>query len=59
LTSFSPLSTSHAVKKRVPFTLNTLRADTIIFGFIILGRILLIGALLSMPAAMLDPVAEH
>jgi K+-transporting ATPase ATPase A chain len=48
-----------AVKKRTPFTLNTLRTDTITFGFVILGTILLVGALLFMPAAVLGPVAEH
>jgi K+-transporting ATPase ATPase A chain len=48
-----------AVKKPTPFTAGTLRTDTMTFGFVILGTILLVGALLFMPAAMLGPVAEH
>jgi potassium-transporting ATPase potassium-binding subunit len=53
------LAGSLAGKKRVPFTVGTLRTDTITFGCILLGTILLVGALLFMPAAMLGPVAEH
>ena len=41
------------------FTAGTLRTDTLTFAFVILGTILLVGALLFMPAAMLGPVAEH
>jgi potassium-transporting ATPase potassium-binding subunit len=48
-----------ANKRRIPYSLNTFRTDTITFGFVILGTILLVGALLFMPAAMLGPVAEH
>jgi len=48
-----------AVKKPTPFTAGTLRTDTITFGFVLLGTILLVGALLFLPAAMLGPVAEH
>lgn len=48
-----------ARKKRTPFTAGTLRTDTITFGFILLGTILLVGALLFLPATMLGPVAEH
>ncbi len=50
---------SLAVKKPTPFTAGTLRTDTITFGFVLLGTILLIGALLFLPAAVLGPVAEH
>jgi K+-transporting ATPase ATPase A chain len=53
------LAGSLATKKRTPFTSGTLRTDTITFGFVILGTILLVGALLFMPAAVLGPVAEH
>jgi K+-transporting ATPase ATPase A chain len=53
------LAGSLATKKRVPFTVGTLRTDTLTFGFVLLGTILLVGALLFMPAAMLGPVAEH
>jgi K+-transporting ATPase ATPase A chain len=53
------LAASLAAKKPTPFTSGTLRTDTITFGFVILGTILLVGALLFMPAAVLGPVAEH
>jgi K+-transporting ATPase ATPase A chain len=53
------LAGSLAAKKRTPFTSGTLRTDTITFGCVILGTILLVGALLFMPAAVLGPVAEH
>ena len=47
------------LKKPTPFTVGTLRTDTITFGLFLLGTILLVGALLFMPAAMLGPVADH
>jgi potassium-transporting ATPase potassium-binding subunit len=50
---------SLASKKRTPFTSGTLRTDTVTFGFLLLGTILLVGALLFMPAAVLGPAAEH
>jgi K+-transporting ATPase ATPase A chain len=50
---------SLAAKKPTPFTAGTLRTDTITFGFVLLGTILLVGALLFLPAAVLGPVAEH
>ena len=48
-----------AVKKPTPFTAGTLRTDTLTFAFVLLGTILLVGALLFLPAAILGPVAEH
>ncbi len=48
-----------ARKKRTPFTAGTLRTDTLTFGFVLLGTILLVGALLFLPAAVLGPVADH
>jgi K+-transporting ATPase ATPase A chain len=53
------LAGSLAAKKQTPFTVGTLRTDTITFGFVLLGTILLVGALLFLPAAVLGPVAEH
>jgi K+-transporting ATPase ATPase A chain len=53
------LAASLAAKKTTPFTVGTLRTDTVTFGFVILGTILLVGALLFLPAAVLGPVAEH
>ena len=42
-----------------PFTAGTMRTDSITFGFVLLGTIVLVGALLFLPAAVLGPVAEH
>jgi K+-transporting ATPase ATPase A chain len=53
------LAAGLAAKKPTPFTTGTMRTDTITFGFVLLGTILLVGALLFLPAAMLGPVAEH
>ncbi|MGA2067118.1 MAG: potassium-transporting ATPase subunit KdpA [Thermoguttaceae bacterium] len=46
-------------KKPTPFTVGTMRNDTLTFGFLLLGTIILIGALLFLPVAALGPVAEH
>jgi K+-transporting ATPase ATPase A chain len=48
-----------AGKKLTPFTVGTLRTDTVTFSFVLLGTILLVGALLFLPAAALGPMAEH
>jgi K+-transporting ATPase ATPase A chain len=53
------LAASLAAKKPTPFTAGTMRTDTPLFGVVLLGTILLVGALLFMPAAVLGPVAEH
>jgi potassium-transporting ATPase potassium-binding subunit len=53
------LAGSLAAKKMTPFTVGTLRTDTLTFGLVLLGAILLIGALLFLPVAALGPVAEH
>jgi K+-transporting ATPase ATPase A chain len=53
------LAGSLAVKKPTPFTVGTLRTDSITFGFVLLGTVLLLGALLFLPAAVIGPVAEH
>jgi K+-transporting ATPase ATPase A chain len=53
------LAASLAAKKRTPFTSGTMRTDTATFGFVLLGTILLVGALLFLPAVTLGPVAEH
>ena len=50
---------SLAGKKPTPFTAGTLRTDTLTFGFVLLGTIILVGALLFLPAAVLGPAAEH
>ena len=46
-------------KKSSPFGLGTLRTDTATFGVLLLGTILIVGALLFLPVATLGPVAEH
>jgi potassium-transporting ATPase potassium-binding subunit len=53
------LAAGLAAKKPTPFTVGTLRTDTMTFGFVLLGTIMLVGALLFLPAAVLGPVAEH
>jgi K+-transporting ATPase ATPase A chain len=50
---------SLATKKPTPFTVGTMRTDTITFGFVLLGTIILVGALLFLPVVVLGPVAEH
>jgi potassium-transporting ATPase potassium-binding subunit len=46
-------------KKVAPVSLGTMRDDTMTFGFLLLGTILVIGALLFLPVAALGPLAEH
>jgi K+-transporting ATPase ATPase A chain len=46
-------------KKRAPQGLGTLRDDTATFALLLLGTILIIGALLFLPVAALGPLAEH
>lgn len=50
---------SLAAKKPTPETVGTLRTDTLLFGWVILGSVILIGALLFLPVAVLGPIAEH
>jgi K+-transporting ATPase ATPase A chain len=46
-------------KKNAPFGLGTLRDDTMTFGWLLFATILIIGALLFLPIAVLGPAAEH
>ncbi len=46
-------------KKRVPETTGTLRTDNLTFAFMLLGTVILVGALSFMPALVLGPVADH
>ncbi|MEW6144342.1 MAG: potassium-transporting ATPase subunit KdpA [Thermodesulfobacteriota bacterium] len=50
---------SLALKKPAPETSGTLRTDSALFGFVILGTVVLIGALLFMPVAVLGPINEY
>ncbi len=53
------MAASLGAKKSAPFGLGTLRDDTPTFGFLMLGVILIVGALLFLPVAALGPLAEH
>ncbi len=53
------LAGSLAAKKPMPRTSGTLRTDSLTFGFVLAGTILLVGALLFLPAFVIGPVAEH
>jgi len=53
------MAASLGAKKSSPFGLGTLRDDTVTFGILLLGTILIVGALLFLPVATLGPLAEH
>jgi len=46
-------------KKRVPQTTGTLKTDNLTFAGMLMGTVLLVGALSFMPAVVLGPVADH
>lgn len=46
-------------KRPSPFGLGTLRDDTFTFGLLLLGTIIIIGALLFLPVVVLGPLAEQ
>jgi K+-transporting ATPase ATPase A chain len=48
-----------AEKKRVPTTSGTLLTNDLTFALMLLGTVLLVGALSFMPAVVLGPVADH
>jgi potassium-transporting ATPase potassium-binding subunit len=48
-----------AAKKQVAQSAGTFRTDTALFGIILIGVVLIVGALLFMPIAVLGPIAEH
>jgi potassium-transporting ATPase potassium-binding subunit len=47
-----------AAQGRKPVTIGTLPCDTVTFGILVLGTVLLVGALCFLPALALGPVAE-
>ena len=53
------LAGSLATKKRVPQTSGTLQTDNLTFFGMLLGTVVLVGALSFMPALVLGPVADH
>ena len=50
---------SLAAKRATPESAGTFRTDSLLFGVVLIGTILIIGALLFMPVAVLGPIAEH
>ena len=50
---------SLALKKRTPQTTGTLRTDNLTFAGMLLGTVVLVGALSFMPAVVLGPIADH
>ena len=48
-----------SAKKRVPQTSGTLRTDNPTFAGMLLGTVLLVGALSVLPAMVLGPIADH
>ena len=53
------MAASLGAKTSAPFGLGTLRTDTVTFAILLLGTILIVGALLFLPVATLGPLAEH
>jgi K+-transporting ATPase ATPase A chain len=53
------MAASLGAKKTSPFGPGTLRDNTLTFGFLLFGTIVIIGALLFLPVAALGPLAEH
>ena len=53
------LAAGLGLKKAAPFTVGTMRDDTLTFGGLMFGTIMIIGALLFLPVAALGPLAEH
>jgi K+-transporting ATPase ATPase A chain len=53
------LGASVAKERTVPFTAGTLRTDTPLFGGLLVGVIVIIGALTFLPGLALGPIVEH
>jgi potassium-transporting ATPase potassium-binding subunit len=50
---------SLAAKRRQAESAGTFRTDTVLFGILLIGVVLIVGALLFLPLAVLGPIAEH
>ncbi|QQS09099.1 MAG: potassium-transporting ATPase subunit A [Phycisphaerales bacterium] len=48
-----------ASKNRLAESAGSFRTDSVLFGIVLLGVVLVVGALLFLPLGMLGPVAEH
>jgi K+-transporting ATPase ATPase A chain len=53
------IATSLGAKRAASEGLGTFRTDSWMFGLILLGTVLIVGALLFLPLAVLGPIAEH
>ena len=53
------LAGSMAAKREVPMTVGTMRTDGRLFGGVLAGTVLIIGALTFFPILALGPIAEH
>jgi K+-transporting ATPase ATPase A chain len=53
------ISNSLIKKKAIPVSAGTLPTDTLLFGFLTLGIILVVGGLTFFPALCLGPILEH
>src|ERR1700737_3162157 len=53
------LAGSLATKKQVPMTVGTMKTDGRLFGGVLAGTVLIIGALTFFPVLALGPLAEH
>jgi K+-transporting ATPase ATPase A chain len=58
---FAPIAMAayFGAKKASPFGMGTLRTDTMTFALLLVGTIIIVGALLFFPVAALGPIAEH
>jgi len=53
------LAGSMAAKKTVPMTIGTMRTDNRVFAGVLVGTVLIIGALTFFPVMALGPIADH
>jgi len=53
------LATSQPAKKKVPVSLGTLPTHTPLFVAMLVGVVIIIGALTFFPALALGPIVEH
>lgn len=50
---------SMSMKRTVPESSGTFRTDSILFGAVFVGTVIIVGALTFFPAVVLGPIAEH
>jgi potassium-transporting ATPase potassium-binding subunit len=61
LSIFAPLAIAASLgrKRPTPETTGTFRTDGALFAIVLFGTVLLVGALLFLPVAILGPIADH